>query len=295
MWINIAHAAGEATRETTREGVAHLSQSFFQAVPLWIAAGIVFFVSFIVASFIKKLVIYRVTSQNRHNFNKEIILLIDRSVYFGIVLLGTIIAFKIVGINITTLIGFLGLGLGFAFKDLLANFIAGVVILTQKKFQIGDNVEVDNIIGKIVEIETRTTQIEDFDGTLHIVPNSEMLTSVVRNFTKNSFRRISFEVGVHYDTSLKEAVELTLASLKKHPEVVEKPVSHVLVTEFADSAIILEVRFWIESLAPWPLIRSAIMQQLKKDYDQANITIPFPIRTVHIDAPEQIGIMTSQK
>lgn len=286
MFIPVAFAQNTAQtiKEESSGGLQDIFHGFFANLPLWIAAFVVLLVSVFVARFIKRLVVYRVTSKSRYDFNQEMIILIDRAVYFGIVLLGVIISFRIIGINIATLIGFLGLGLGFAFKDLLANFIAGVVILTQKKFMIGDTVEVNSIFGKIIEIETRTTQIQAFDGTIHIIPNSDMLTSVVRNTTKNTFRRHAFVVGVHYSTPLRESIELTLDTVKKHPDVVVKPAPQALVTEFGGSSINLEVRFWLESSASWPLIMSEIMQGVKIAYDKAGIEIPFPMRTLTLDS-----------
>lgn len=283
-FIPTAFAQIATAREETTSGLTQFFGDFLAAIPLWIAAGVVFFASFILAAAIKKIVSFRVSQKAQHELNREVIILIERSVWFAIVMLGTIVSFGIVGINIATLIGFLGLGIGFAFKDLLANFIAGVVILTQKKFHIGDVVKINGIVGKIIEIETRTTQIQAFDGTVHIIPNAELLTSVIQNYSINSFRRIAFQVGVHYNTPLEETVSLTMKSVTSHKKIVPEPKTAVLVTEFGDSAITLEVRFWVESNAPWPRIQSEVMQQLKCDYDSAGITIPFPMRTLTLDS-----------
>ncbi len=282
--VAFAQTAAQNVRDESTTGVQDMLAGIASAFPYWIAAILVFVLSFFLARFVKKLVVYRVTSRSRYDVHQEMIILIDRAVYVGVLFLGLLISFRIIGINIASILGFLGLGLGFAFKDLLANFIAGVVILTQKKFMIGDTIEVNSIFGKIIEIESRTTQIQGFDGTIHIVPNSDMLTSVVRNTTKNSFRRISFAVGIHYSTPLREAIELTLKTVEAHPDVVVKPKTNVLVTEFGDSAITLEVRFWIESTSPWPIIQSEVMQALKLAYDKAGIEIPFPIRTLTLDS-----------
>ncbi len=268
-------------------GLTSALGNFFTAIPLWIAAGIVFFLSLIAASALKRIVSYRVAQRAQHELHQEVIILIERTTWFTVVMFGLIIAFGIVGINIATLIGFLGLGLGFALKDLLANFIAGVVILTQKKFHIGDIIRVHGISGKIIEIETRTTQIKAFDGTVHIIPNAGLLTSAIQNFSVNSFRRVAFQVGVHYDTPLKEAVELTLRSIKSHPKVVPDPKPRVLVKGFGDSAILLEVRFWVESTTFWLRVRSEIMQKLKRDYDAAGITIPYPMRALTLDSHDK--------
>ncbi|MCF7917913.1 mechanosensitive ion channel [Candidatus Gracilibacteria bacterium] len=285
--FNTAYAAVQMVSTAKNESVGGLTtlfSNFFTAIPFWIAAGVIVIVTLVLAKFLKSIVVYRVTSRAGHNLNDQVVILIGRSVYSGVMIMGFLVAFTIVGIDIATFLGFMGLGIGFALKDILSNWIAGVIILTQKKFMINDTINVDGISGKIIEIDTRVTQIQDFDGTLHIIPNAKMMTSTVQNYTRNAFRRIAFQVGVHYDTPLDKVCQLTLKSVAGHEEVVPNPATQVLIQEFGDSAITLEVRFWIESPAPWPSVRSRIMQQLKSDFDKAGVTIPFPIRTLTLDS-----------
>lgn len=285
MFIETAYAisaqgSANTAQEQTTSGISQFFGDFFHMIPLIVAAGIVFIMSFIFAGFIKRIILFRL---RKRDLNQEMIILIGRTTYAAIVTLGVIIAFNIMGLDLSSLIAFLGVGIGFALKDLLSNFIAGVMILTQKKFQIGDIIKVGENLGKIVEIETRTTQIQAFDGTNLIIPNAQMITGVVQNFTANSFRRISFDVGVHYDTPLAESIQAALNSVKKNQLVVPEPAVQVLATEFGDSAINLQVRFWIESTTNWFQVRSEIIQQLKIDFDNLGIQIPFPIRTLTLD------------
>ena len=222
-----AQAAVRTTQEQTSSGLSEFITGFFTAIPFWIAAGVVIFASFFLANVIKKIVIFRLSKRDLH---REVLILIERMVYTGIVILGLLIAFQIVGIDLAIILGFIGLGVGFALKDLLANFFAGIMILTQKKFKIGDVVEVSGQLGKIVDIDSRVTQVKGLDGTDPIIPNATMITAVVQNFTSNPFRRIALEVGVHYDTPLKKAVDLTLASIKKNQGVMPDPAPAVLAT-----------------------------------------------------------------
>lgn len=258
-------------------------QSFFMGALNWVLAGIVIIVTVILAGFIKRVVGYRLARRQMH---QEVLILTERTVYVGLIILGIIIAFRIVNIDLATLFGFIGLGVGLALKDLLSNFIAGVMILTQKKFKIGDYVRVETEIGKIVEIDSRTTQIKTFDGTNLIIPNSKMLSASIENYTANTFRRISFTVGVHYNTPLADCIKLIQVSVKKHEQIVPNPPVQVWVAEFADSAINLDIKFWIESTQPKFLVRSEVMQQLKLDFDAAGIEIPFPIRTLALEGQD---------
>ncbi|MBT6831832.1 mechanosensitive ion channel [bacterium] len=281
LFIQTAHA--QATRMAQEESISGVSQfwtDLLHAVPLWIAAVVVFIASFFIAAFIRKIVSFRLGNKD---MNREVMILIERTVHTGILILGLIISFQIVGIDLGSLLAFLGVGIGFALKDLLSNFFAGVMILTQKKFKIGDVVQVGENTGTIVEIDARTTQIRAFDGTTLIIPNADMITNVVQNFTANTFRRVLFNVGVHYSTPLAESIQTAIESVKKNQQIVPEPAVQVLATEFGDSAINLEIRFWVESTANWLNIRSEVIQQLKLDFDAAKIEIPFPIQTLTLD------------
>ncbi len=255
---------------------------FFKIFGLWGVAFVVFLCSFLVAGLVSKLVANRIASKAKYDIHEEVLILLERSVYFTIVILGAVIAFRIVGIDLSSIIGFLGLGIGFAFKDLLANFIAGVVILTQKKFKIGDLIKVGGRIGTITEIDVRTTDVKSLDGTLLVIPNSDMLTNVVQNFTANAFRRISLKVGVEYATPLDKAIDVATKAVYKVEKVVKEPATQVMAMEFSDSSIDLEVRFWVDSQMNWVQIQSEVIQNIRRDFDNAEIKIPFPIRTLEV-------------
>ena len=280
MWFIETVSAASATAQTTAEESTGLFSNILGMIPLIISALIVLAVSVILAKFVTKIVLFRLS---KRDLNREILILIGRMITYGIVFLGIISATEIVGFNLGALIAFLGVGIGFALKDILSNFIAGIMILTQKKFKIGDTVKIGDIIGKITEIETRTTQIKSFDGTLLIIPNAQMITAVIESFSANEFRRIKFDVGVHYATPLQESIQLAIASAQKHKKVMPEPKTNVVATEFGDSAINLEVQFWVESDAPWVQIRSEVIQRLKLDFDAAEIEIPYPITTLAMD------------
>lgn len=283
MFFSTAYAQTRMAQTATQQssnGVADFFNEFFEAVPLWIAAGIVVIVAYFFGKFLTKVISFRLARKQVH---QEVMILVERSVFLGTMVLGVIIAFKIVGINLESLFGFMGLGIGLALKDLLSNFIAGVLILTQKKFKIGDMVNVDGKSGKITEIDSRVTEIRSFDGTNLIIPNATMLNAVVENFTANAFRRVSFQVGVHYGTPLEDCIRVTMDSIKKNEFVVPDPGPSVWASEFGDSAITLDLKFWVETSANRFLVKSQIMQQLKRDYDALGIEIPYPIRTLTLD------------
>ncbi len=276
-------ASAQSVTSAVAEQSSGIMTNIWSLIPNVITAIIVLIASLLLAKFATGVVMLRLSKKD---MNHEVMILVTRMTTYGIIFLGVLAATEIVGLNFGTLIAFLGVGIGFALKDLLSNFIAGIMILTQKKFKIGDKIKLGDILGTITEIETRTTQIKSFDGTMLIIPNAQMITAVIENFSANPMRRIPFDVGVAYDTPLQEAVQLAIASVKQHPKVMPEPATNVIATEFGNSAINLRVLFWVESDAPWLQIKSEVIQQLKKDFDVAGINIPFPITTLSLDSSD---------
>lgn len=252
----------------------------------WGGAFAILLLSFVLAAVAKKIVVKKLSGKGEE-YHREVIILFERLTYFVVLMIGVTISLSIFEVDFVSFLGFFTLGIGFALKDLLGNFIAGVVVLNSKKFKIGDFVKIGDKMGTISNIETRTTDIKSIDGTLLVIPNAHLMTDVVQNFTSNTVRRITVPIGVHYDTPLKDVIEMTLSTINRHPDVLPDPGAVVLVTEFLDSAISLDVRFWVDSHSNWQLVRSEVIQVVKIAYDKAGVVIPFPIRTLSLDSYDE--------
>lgn len=267
------------------EQVEWFTQILQEALKWGGAIGILF-LSFIIASISKKIVVRRLAGKGE-DYHREVIILFERITYFSVLMVGVTIALSLFEVDFVSFLGFFTLGIGFALKDLMGNFIAGVVILNSKKFKIGDFIKIGDKIGTITNIETRTTDIKSIDGTQLVIPNAQLMTDIVQNFTSNAFRRITVTVGVHYDTPLRDVIALTVKTANQHPDVLPDPRTQVLATEFGDSSISLDVRFWVDSHANWHIVRSEVIQAIKLAYDKAGVVIPFPIRTLSIDSYDE--------
>lgn len=252
----------------------------------WGAAVGILFLSFILAAIAKKIVVRRLAGKGE-DYHREVIILFERITYFSVLMVGITIALSLFKVDFVSFLGFFTLGIGFALKDLMGNFIAGVVILNSKKFKIGDFIKIGDQLGTITNIETRTTDIKSLDGTQLVIPNAQLMTDIVQNFTSNAFRRITVVVGVHYDTPLRDVIELTTKVVNQHPDVLPDPRARVLATEFGDSSISLDVRFWVDSHSNWQVIRSEVIQAIKIAYDKAGVVIPFPMRTLSLDSYDE--------
>jgi small-conductance mechanosensitive channel len=184
-------------------------------------------------------------------------------------------------------VGLIGLGLSFALRDMIANFISGIMIMINRPFKIGDQVEVQGEQGTVRDIKVRATDIKTYDGRKVIVPNSIMYNQTVINNTAYDERRFEVIVGISYDDDIEKAKELGMETLQEAENVEEEPEPQVLVDELGGSSVNLKLRGWSKpSKANMVKSASEVTQLVKQKYDEAGIDIPYPIRTVYMNNEE---------
>ncbi len=202
-------------------------------------------------------------------------------IWVGGLMVASVVAFE--GMTPTKVITVLGLGsiaIGFAFKDIVENFFAGVLILWRFPFDPGDYIECDGISGKVESITIRMTMIRQTDGQLVVLPNAMLFKAPVNVLTDQRTRRVTVVCGVAYDTDVDEARDVIRKAVESCESVNrDKPVE-IFAQEFADSSVNFEVTWWT---SPTPLdirkSRDEIVAKVKRSLDDAGIEIPFPYRT----------------
>ena len=206
--------------------------------------------------------------------------------------LGIMIAAVIVfpGLTPASMLAGLGIGsvaIGFAFKDVFENFLAGIIILFRREMRIGDYIECENIEGQVDQIAIRESHIRQTDGQLVIVPNSILFKNPVTVRTSLEKRRVTVICGVAYDVDLAEARSVIQKAVEACDTVEqdEKPIQ-VFAKEFGDSSINFEVTWWTSS-KPVDVrsSRDQVISSIKRALDAANIEIPFPYRTLTFKEP----------
>lgn len=203
----------------------------------------------------------------------------------GVAVLGALgVPFTALG----TFVGLIGLGLSFALRDVIANFISGLFILINRPFKIGDQIKVSGEEGTIRDIKIRASEIKTYDGRKVIVPNSQLFNNTVINNTAYDERRFEVIVGIGYDDDIEKAVDLAEESLEDSEMVEEDPGPQVLVNELGGSSVNLKLRGWTRpSKANMVQAASEVTQNVKEKYDANDIDIPYPIRTVYMNNDEQ--------
>lgn len=174
-------------------------------------------------------------------------------------------------------LGITSVAVGFAFKDILQNFFAGVLILLRKPFVVGDQIRVKDFEGQVEEITTRSTRLKTYDGERVVIPNGDVYTSSVLVRTHYPTRRVRFTVGIGYDDAIPTARETIMGAVRGAEGVLDDPGPWVYVEELAASSVNFTVYFWTASPQANVLrVRDRVATAVKEALDAAGIEMPFP-------------------
>ncbi len=190
-----------------------------------------------------------------------------------------------VGIQMTSFIAVLGaagLAVGLALQGTLQNFAGGVMILLFKPYEVGHFIEAQGFMGTVKEVQIFTTVLSTPDNRIVIIPNSPLATGSITNFSAMPTRRIDFSFGIGYSDDIDKSKEILLKMAQKDDRVLkEDNPPEVMVEALADSSVNLKLRVWVKSEDYWSLFFD-ITENVKKQFDSASISIPFPQQDVHL-------------
>jgi potassium efflux system protein len=209
---------------------------------------------------------------------------------YSITALGLMLTFSTIGLkwgNMQWLIAALSVGLGFGLQEVVANFICGLIVLFERPFRIGDTVTIADISGTVTRIQIRATTIMDWDRKELIVPNKEFITGRLINWSlTDNIIRIKIPVGIAYGSDTQIAEKLLLKAAKANKMVVKNPEPQAVFMGFGDNSLNFELRVFINGLNDWIPMLHKLNQSIDREFRNANVTISFPQRDVHLD---QVG------
>lgn len=190
------------------------------------------------------------------------------------------------GLEAGDLVGVLGLtsvAVGFAFKDIFQNFLAGILILSRRPFRIGDQIRTNDLEGTVQGISFRSTQIKTYDGERVLIPNATIFTNPMTVFTAYGKRRSHFGTGIAYDADIEAARDVMLRAVCSCELVYDEPAPKVRCVEHADSSIVFDILYWTDADRTSVMdARDQVATSVKYALDKAGIEIPFPQRTLHV-------------
>ncbi len=199
--------------------------------------------------------------------------------------IGLLMAASQLGFNVLSMLaglGVAGLAVGLAAKDTMANFIAGIIILWDRPFALGDDVEIGDTPGWVRHILLRTTILEDIDGNDVILPNSDVVAKRIINYSRTPKSRIHVPIGIAYGASIDAARAALLSAAAGDDRLLESPAPIVIVRELADSAVVLELIVWAADPLRRRFLRAEYLERAKNALDRAGVPIPFPQREVRL-------------
>lgn len=250
-----------------------------------LAFGILTFLVFWGLSWVLGRIVRAITA--RAGQPKGVQVVLARLMTWVVLALGILVAFTVVFPTITpasvfSALGVGGVAIGFAFKDIFQNLLAGVLILLTRPFRIGDQIVSEAHEGEVEDIQVRATLLRTYDNRRVVIPNSELYTNRVTVNTAYTKRRLSVEVGIGYGDDIAAARDTIRTTLQHLPDLVREPEPAVLVTSLGDFAVLLEVRFWIDPPARREAVETQdqVLEAIKIALTDGGFDLPFPTQQV---------------
>jgi small conductance mechanosensitive channel len=250
-------------------------------LPKLFSAVVVFLVSLVLSRLAGRAVVR--AAPKAHEAVKR---LLNRLITIAIVVVGAIVALQQVDFDVSAFIaglGLVGFTLGFAFQDIAKNFMAGILLLIQQPFSIGDSIEVSGFEGTVTDVDIRATTIQGWDGQEIIVPNAEVYTSPITNYSRYPARRVVLGLGLGYEEDIARARDVFLNAIERVDGVLGDPAPGVYCTNLGSSAIELAVYFWLDQTESGLLdVKSRAVQALKETAAGEGVNLPYPIQTIRL-------------
>ncbi len=187
--------------------------------------------------------------------------------------------------SLLTILGAASLAVGLAMKDFLSNIAAGFVLIFLRPFKVGDTISVQSTTGTVIEINLFVTVLNTQGNETVFIPNNQLVTNSVTNYTHNTVRRLDINIGIAYDADIQKAREILLQEMAANEQTQSNPPPMVVVQNLGDNAVQLIARLWVEK-DYYTQIQYDLLERFKISLDAAKITIPFPQLTVHLSKNE---------
>ena len=217
---------------------------------------------------------------------------LGQAIKYTLIVIAIMLALRAAGLGaiaagILTAAGASAVVLGFAFKDIGENFIAGIILAFSRPFNVNDTVDIDGNFGKVKALEFRYTKLKTFDGRDVYIPNSDVLTKPVVNYTEDGFFRWDFVIGIAYEDNIEGAKQTVLNALKKEPNVIEGPEheNFVIEDELATSTVNLKVFFWVNTKdfrRAALITKGNVVRNVKEALEEAGYYMPADIQEIKL-------------
>jgi small-conductance mechanosensitive channel len=259
------------------------------SVGLVLTAACFVYGSFLLSWVVQKLFVEAILS--RRQFDAGARISIARLIHYILVTTGFLLALVVLGLELTKLtivLSALGIGIGFGLQAIVNNFICGIILLFERPVRVGDFIEVGGEWVVVKKIGLRSTTVQNFDWADVIVPNGDLITNQVVNWTLSDRSvRIVIPVGVERGSDVPLVMETLRQCAASNEKVSKLPEPMILFTGFGESALTFELRVWTLDVSDKLELDSALHQEINRKFQEAGIAIAFPQRDIHIRSAEE--------
>jgi small-conductance mechanosensitive channel len=248
---------------------------------------------YILSQILNRLVLRRILI--RFDIERSIRFNMVRIGHYVVMIIGTLIAFQFVGLDLsslTVIFGLLSVGIGFGLQNITSNFISGIILLFERPIKVGDRVTVGDVEGDVQSINMRSTTVTSLRNITIIVPNSDFISNTVTNWSYGDLKiRVDIDVGVSYGSDLEKVLKAMREVAEENGDVLQKPEPQVLLMNFGESSWDMQLRFWLPSPVRYYRVRSDINCAIVRKFREYDIEIPFPQRDLHVRSPLPVPIL----
>jgi potassium-dependent mechanosensitive channel len=221
---------------------------------------------------------------------------ISRLVHYALITIGVVLALAVMGVelqNFAIVAGALGIGIGFGLQNVVNNFASGLILLFERPVRVGDTVVVNDVWGTIQKIGLRSTIMLTFDQSEMIVPNADLVSEKVTNWTLSSpIARVIIPVSAAYGSPVERVLGILREAGLAHAAVLRQPPPQAIFTDFGDSSLDFELRVWVTDIRQRLEVRSRVLAEVERRFAEADIEIPFPQRDLHVRSVDP-AVLTS--
>jgi small conductance mechanosensitive channel len=253
-------------------GLGSISSTVISKFVDFVEATIVLLVMFVIIHWFKK---YIARVETQHEQQRTALNVIEKLVVGFIIVIGITIALKIVGIDISLLVGVGLVGLSYALKDIIQNYVAGILIFLKAPFKIGDIVKIKSYVGRVDKMEFQSTSLKTFDNRDITIYNSDIMTQSIENYSRHNMRRLEIDVSLGYGSDVQKITKIIGIILDNHASVLKTPKYSIAFKSFTNNSMIVQVKFWVAVPSSFLSIRSDIAWQINQAFDESTIFGPY--------------------
>ena len=224
---------------------------------------------------------------------------ISKLLHYTILGLGFVLGVAALGVNFTQvsiLVGAFGVGIGFGLQSVVNNFVSGLILLFERPIHVGDTIQVGDLLAEVRRIGIRASTVRTRQGADIIVPNAQLITERVTNWTlSDRLRRIDLPVGLNYGADPRKAIQLLEEVARRQPNVLQQPAPRCLLIGYGDSSMNFQLRAWTDQFDDWQYISSDLASAVYDAVIEAGFQFPFPQREVRLIRDADAGSISKKK